>query len=309
MFRFLRTFSPARALLAAGLLLTLGLLPACSAPSQRAAGEKPVVLATFTVLADMAQNVAGEHIQVQSLTSPGAQIHDYDPVPSDVRKAADADLILANGLNLEAWLDQFLLDAEVESVTVSDGVPVLGIEGGADDGLPNPHAWMSPLAAQTYVDNIADAFAQLAPQYAADFKSNAESYKQQLQEVQNELLESLGQLPESQRVLVTCEGAFSYLAADAGLTEHYLWPVNTDGNPSAARVAEVATFVREKRIPAVFCETTVPTDTMRQVAAESGASYAGELYVDSLSEEGGTVPTYLDLLRYDTQVISRELGS
>lgn len=301
------TLISVRTFLITCLVAITGLVTACSAPEPADSG-KPTVLATFTVLADLAQNVAGEHLEVQSLTKPGVEIHDYDPVPSDVRKAADADLILVNGLHLEGWLEQFLQDADAESVTVSEGVQTIGIAEGDSADKPNPHAWMSPLTAQMYVDNIAAALADLDPQHAADFAANASAYKQKLQAVHDRLITDLGDLPQHQRALVTCEGAFSYLAADAGLTEKYLWAVNSDGNPSAARVAEVATFVKEQQVPAVFCETTVPADTMRQVAAESGATYAGELYVDSLSQEGGDVPTYLDLIRHDTEVIARALG-
>lgn len=298
-----------RRLWAAAGVLSLGLLTACGSSAGSEAGEgEPTVLATFTVLADMAQNVGGEHIRVESLTKPGAEIHDYDPTPSDVRKGAEADLILANGLGLEAWFEQFLQDSDARSVVVSEGVQTISIAEAESAGKPNPHAWMSPLAAQTYVDNIADAFAELDPENAAAFYANAEAYKKELQAVQDELVAELSAVPEGKRALVTCEGAFSYLAADAGLEEKYLWAVNSDGEPSASRVAEVADFVEEKQVPAVFCESTVPSKTMEQVAKESGSVYAGALYVDSLSEEGGDVPTYLDLLRYDAGLIAGALG-
>ncbi|WP_421083640.1 metal ABC transporter substrate-binding protein [Rothia nasimurium] len=298
-------------LLAASGALALGVLTACTpgdGSDTTAQNDTPTVIATFTVLADMAQNVGGEHITVESLTKPGAEIHDYDPTPSDVKKGADADLILANGLGLEAWFEQFLQDTDAQSVTVSEGVQTINIAEAESAGKPNPHAWMSPLAAQTYVDNIADAFAELDPDNADAFRANAETYKKQLQAVHDELVADLSTVPEGKRALVTCEGAFSYLAADAGLTEKYLWAVNSDGEPSASRVAEVAVFVEDNKVPAVFCESTVSSKTMEQVAQESGSTYAGTLYVDSLSEEGGDVPTYLDLIRYDAETIAEALN-
>lgn len=293
-------------------LLILLFTSACSSPqtqpSPATVSGKPRVLATFTVLADMAQAIAGDDIQVDSLTKPGAEIHDYEPTPSDVRKAAQADLILANGLNLEAWLDKFLQDSQAPSVTVSEGIRPIPISEDAGAGKPNPHAWMSPAAAQTYVDNIAAAFSQLDPANTQGYQQRARDYKQQLAEIQGQLTSSLAHLPANQRLLVTCEGAFSYLAADAGLDEAYLWAVNSDGESGARRIRQLIDTVRDQQVPAVFCESTVSNKAMQQVASDSGAHYAGALYVDSLSEPDGPVPTYLDLIRYDTQLIADALS-
>lgn len=293
-------------------LIILLFTSACSSPQAQpnpaTDSSKPRVLATFTVLADMAQAIAGDDIQVDSLTKPGAEIHDYEPTPSDVRKAAEADLILANGLNLEAWLDQFLQDSQAPSITVSDGISPIPISEDAGAGKPNPHAWMSPAAAQTYIDNIAAAFIQLDPAHTQGYQQRADDYKKQLAEIQDQLTSTLAQLPADQRLLVTCEGAFSYLAADAGLDEAYLWAVNSDGESGARRIRQLIDTVRDQQVPAVFCESTVSAKAMQQVASDSGAHYAGALYVDSLSEADGPVPTYLDLIRYDTQLITDALS-
>ncbi|MGV3246990.1 metal ABC transporter substrate-binding protein [Rothia sp. 11254D007CT] len=308
-----------RALLASVLVLVAGVLSACapSATGQDAAGQasaqtaiqgKPRVLATFTVLADMASAIGGEHVEVESLTKAGAEIHGYEPTPSDVRKAADADLILANGLNLEAWLEQFLQDADAPAITVTEGITPLSIAEGEGEGYPNPHAWMSPVAAKTYADNIAAALADLDPAHADSYRANAEAYKQELSQVHQELISAISNLPQHQRLLVTCEGAFSYLAADAGLDEAYLWAVNSDGETGARRMMELSDRVAGSAVPAVFCESTVPTRTMEQIATDTGATYAGALYVDSLSDADGPVPTYLDLIRYDTRLMAEALS-
>lgn len=291
------------------IIFLISSLSACSPAIPEPASDKPQVLATFTVLADMAQSIGGEHIEVSSLTKAGAEIHAYDPTPSDVRQAQKADLILANGLNLEAWLNQFLTDSQAPAVIVSKGIEPLSITENAGAGFPNPHAWMSPIAAQTYVDNIAEAFSELDPEHAQSFRANAQSYKQELENLHQQFLSSLETVPENQRMLVTCEGAFSYLAADAGLTETYLWAVNSDGQTGAKWLMQVADRVKQHRVPAVFCETTVSSKTMEQIATESSARYAGELYVDSLSDANGPVPTYLDLIRYDIQLIAKSLGN
>lgn len=266
-----------------------------------------MVLTTFTVLADIAQNVAGEHLRVESVTKRGAEIHGYEPTPEDLRRASHADLILDNGMNLEAWFEQFVHDNPAPHVTVSDRVKPISITGGAGDGKPNPHAWMSPLNVKTYVDTMARAFSELDPEHADDFRGNAATYKRKLQAVQDSLVVDLAKVPENQRVLVSCEGAFSYLARDVGLREKYLWAVNAESMATPRKVAAAIDYVREHQVPAVFCESTVSDAAMQRVVESTDAYYGGTLYVDSLSEPDGPVPTYLDLITHDAQTITRAL--
>ena len=289
--------------------LSIGLV-GCSAESSQettstTASDKdlPVVLTTFTVIQDIAANVAGEHLKVESITKPGAEIHGYEPTPGDSARAADADLILDNGMNLENWFAQFVADLDVPHAVVSEGVDPIDIAEDAYAGKPNPHAWMSPVNVQKYVDNIVKAFSELAPEHAEDFKANGEKYKNELQGVQDELETKLAEVPDNQRALVTCEGAFSYLARDAKLTERYIWPVNAEQEATPQQIAGAIEFVKENDVPAVFCESTVSNAPMMQVVEATGAQFGGTLYVDSLSEENGPVPTYLDLIRHDTNTI------
>lgn len=286
-------------------LVMLGLAGCASDGMRGAAGEddRPVVLTTFTVLADMARNVAGDHLRVESITKFGAEIHGYEPTPGDIRVASDAALILDNGLNLEAWFAQFVESADAPHVVVSDGVDVIDISADAYAGKPNPHAWMSPLNAQIYVDNMVEAFSELDPAHADDFAANGDAYKAQIQEVQDELATALAPLPEDHRALVSCEGAFSYLARDAGLTEAYIWPVNAEQQATPQQIAATIRFVEDNDVPAVFCESTVSDRAMQQVVEATDAAFGGILYVDSLSEPDGPVPTYLDLLRHDADTI------
>ncbi|MDR6865900.1 manganese transport system substrate-binding protein [Microbacterium resistens] len=279
-------------------------LAGCASPSaDDSLDARPVVLTTFTVLADIAENVAGEHLRVESITKVGAEIHGYEPSPGDVRKATDAALILDNGLNLEVWFQQFVDSVDVPHAVVSDGVEVIDITEDAYAGKPNPHAWMSPLNVQQYVDNMVQAFSELDPGHAAAFAENGAAYKAEVQAVQDELVSELSALPESQRALVSCEGAFSYLARDAGLTEHYIWPVNAEQQATPQQIASTIEFVEANDVPAVFCESTVSDKPMQQVVEATDAVFGGVLYVDSLSEADGPVPTYLDLIRYDAKTI------
>ncbi|GAB99237.1 manganese ABC transporter substrate-binding protein [Gordonia namibiensis NBRC 108229] len=293
----------ARRLLSVGALI-LALCTAISGCtlSSRLPDEK-VVLTTFTVLADIASNVAGDRLRVESITKPGAEIHGYEPTPGDVRRTATASLVVDNGLNLEAWFGQFVDGLDVRHVVASDGIDPIDIASDAYAGKPNPHAWMSPVNVGIYVDNLVEAFTDLDPEGAEIFAANGASYKEQLQQVQTELVSALDDLPPNERALVTCEGAFSYLARDAGLAERYIWPVNAEQQATPQQVAAAIDFVRKNRVPAVFCESTVSDAAMQQVVGATDARFGGTLYVDSLSEADGPVPTYLDLIRHDARTI------
>jgi manganese transport system substrate-binding protein len=296
----------ARVTCAAG---AVALLAGCGAGSagSHPGDDRPVVLTTFTVLADIAENVAGEHLRVESITKVGAEIHGYEPTPGDIRTASQADLILDNGMNLEAWFEQFVADLDVPHVVVSEGVQPIDITEEAHAGLPNPHAWMSPLNVQLYVDNLVTAFSELDPANADEYTANGAAYRAELQGVHDELVGELGTLPANERALVTCEGAFSYLARDAGLTERYLWAVNAEQQATPQQITGAIEFVRDNDIRAVFCESTVSDAPMQQVVEATDAEFGGTLYVDSLSADDGPVPTYLELIRHDSAVIIEAL--
>ena len=286
---------------------------ACAGPSSAAVRDdgddsRPVVLTTFTVLADIARQVAGDHLRVESVTAVGVEIHGYEPTPDDLRRAAAADLVLDNGLGLEAWFERFVAGLDAPHVTVSDGVPTIPVRSGGSRGEPQPARL-----------DVAGRRRRLRRQHrrrvrgarpgarAEDYRANAEAYSDQLRDVRDDLVDRLEGLDPDRRALVTCEGAFSYLARDAGLAEAYLWPVNAESQGTPQQVARAITFVRDRDVPAVFCESTVADTAQRQVARETGSSFGGVLYVDSLSLPDGPVPTYLDLLRHDTAVIADAL--
>jgi len=271
---------------------------------------KPEVLTTFTVLADLARNVAGDRLTVQSIVKPGSEIHGYQPTPSDIERASQADLIVENGLGLELWARKFTANAgNIPSVTLSEGMDPLLIEEDAYAGKPNPHAWMSPQRTMAYVDQLEQAFRRLDPAGAEQFSANAAAYKQQLQDLDDELRSALDAIPAERRVLVSCEGAFTYLARDYGLDEAYLWPVNAESQVTPKRMARLINTVRDRQIPAIFCESTVSDKAQRQVAAESGARFGGTFYVDSLSAAEGPAPTLLELQRHNVALLIDGLAS
>jgi len=272
------------------------------------AQERLKAVTTFTILADMAQNVAGDAADVVSITKPGAEIHNYQPTPGDLLGAQDADLVLWNGLNLEQWFTQFLDNLpDVPSVVLTEGIEPIGIGEGPYEGKPNPHAWMSPTDALVYVENIRAAFVEADPVNAEIYNSNAAAYAAEITATVEPIRQALSGIPEEKRWLVTSEGAFSYLARDFGLRELYLWPMNADQQGTPKQVRNVIDAVREHDIPVVFSESTISSKPAEQVARETGVKYGGVLFVDSLSEADGPVPTYLDLLKVTTQTIAAGL--
>jgi manganese/iron transport system substrate-binding protein len=287
------------------LILCLALVLCSAAPSWAA---KKRVVTTFTIIAEMAQNVAGDKAEVTSITKPGAEIHGYEPTPGDIVKAQKADLILWNGLNLERWFEKFFRNLRnVPSAVLTDGVEPIGIDEGPYTGKPNPHAWMSLQNAAIYVENIRKALAKIDPANEAAYTANAAAYTAKFQAIEAEVRGKLARVPEGQRWLVTSEGAFPYMARSLGLKELFLWAVNADQQGTPQQVQKVIDGVRANKIPVVFSESTVSDKPSRQVAKETGARYGGVLYVDSLSDAKGPVPSYLRLLEYDVETIVKGL--
>ena len=262
------------------------------------------VVTTFTVIQDIAQNVAGDAATVESITKPGAEIHEYEPTPKDIVKAQSADLILWNGLNLERWFERFFQNIKDKpAVVVTEGITPLSIYEGPYKDAPNPHAWMSPSNALIYVENIKNALVKYDPQNADAYQKNAATYAEKIKQLDKPLREKLSQIPSDQRWLVTSEGAFSYLAKDYDLKEGYLWPINAEQQGTPQQVRKLINLVKKNHIPVVFSESTVSAKPAQQVAKESGAKYGGVLYVDSLSAADGPVPTYIDLLNVTVSTI------
>ena len=286
------------------IVLTLvAAVSAAFAPCE-AANVKKRVVTTFTIIQDMAQNVAGDAAVVESITKPGAEIHGYEPTPQDIVKAQHADLVLWNGLNLERWFERFFGNLKnVPSAVLTDGIEPLGIEEGPYTGKPNPHAWMSPRNAVIYVENIRKALVKLDPANAATYNANAAAYSAKFAALETEVRAELEKIPAGRRWLVTSEGAFPYLARNFGMNELFLWAVNADQQGTPQQVQKVIDGVRKNKIPVVFSESTVSDKPARQVARETGARYGGVLYVDSLTDAKGPAPTYLRLMDYNAKTI------
>jgi manganese/iron transport system substrate-binding protein len=278
-------------------------------PAQAQARKPFRVVTTFTVIQDIAQKVAGDKAIVESITKPGAEIHDYQPTPLDIVRAQAADLVLWNGFNLERWFERFFENVkEVPSVVVTEGIEPMGISEGPYTGKPNPHAWMSSSNALIYVENIRKALTKYDPANAETYARNAADYSAKLKALDEPLRNRLSAIPDNLRWLVSSEGAFSYLTRDYKMREAYLWPINADEQGTPQQVRKVIDLVRKNKIPVVFSESTISDRAAKQVARETGARYGGILYVDSLSAVGGPVPTYLDLLKVTVETIAKGFG-
>ncbi|MDB6133134.1 MAG: putative periplasmic iron-binding protein precursor [Verrucomicrobiales bacterium] len=279
-------------------------LTGCGEKPQTPSNGKKKVVTSFTIIADIAREVAGSAAEVDSITKPGAEIHGYEPTPKDIVKAQHADLVLWNGLNLERWFEKFFSNVKnVTSAVVSEGIEPMGISEGPYTGKPNPHAWMSPANAVIYVENIRKALTGIDPANGAVYMENATAYTAKLKALDAPVRARLAAIPEGKRWLVSSEGAFSYLCKNYGLKQLYLWPINADAQGTPQQVKKVIDGVRENQIPVVFSESTVSDKPARQVAQETGARYGGVLYVDSLTDAPGPAPTFLKLLETNADTL------
>ena len=289
-------------LLATGMCAFLAI--GCDGAKKSSASGKKHVVTSFTIIADMAREVAGDAADVESITKPGAEIHGYEPTPKDIVKAQGADLVLWNGMNLELWFEKFFTNVkDVPSAVLTEGVAPMGITEGPYTGKPNPHAWMSPANAVIYVENIRKALVKMDPANEAVYTANASAYTAKIKALDEPVRQKLAAIPAEQRWLVSSEGAFSYLCANYDLRQLYLWPINADAQGTPQQVRSVIDGVRANKIPVIFSESTVSDKPARQVASETGARYGGVLFVDSLTDKSGPAPTYLKLLEVNADTI------
>lgn len=270
--------------------------------------NKEVILASFTVLADIIENVAKDEFVVKSITKPGVEVHGYQPTPSDLIKASKAFVFIDNGFGFELWAEKFVSNLQINRVTISNRLEPIFISEDFYKGKPNPHAWISPKRGMIYVDVIVDSLSELKPSEAESFKNNGQIYKNKIAKIDKDFSLFINNLEKNNRYLVTCEGAFSYLTNDYGLKEAYLWPVNAESQITPKRMARTISLVKNKNIPSVFCESTVSNESQMVVASETGAKFGGDLFVDSISQDNKSANTYLKMLQHNLTLIKKGLN-
>ena len=281
---------------------------ACKKISTKNKPNKEVILASFTVLADIIKNVAQDEFIVRSITKPGMEVHGYQPTPSDLIKASKAFVFIDNGFGFELWAEKFVSNLKVERITIADYLNPVFINEDFYKGKPNPHAWISPKRGMFYVDIIVKSLSELRPSSKQKFENYGEIYKNKLAKLDKDFSLFINNLEKNNRYLVSCEGAFSYLTDDYGLKEVYLWPVNAESQITPKRMARTISLVKNKKVPSVFCESTVNNESQMIVARETGSKYGGDLFVDSLSKESGPANTYLKMLQHNLNLIKKGLN-
>jgi zinc/manganese transport system substrate-binding protein len=264
------------------------------------------VVASFSILTDLVKNVGGDKVNVTTLVGANGDVHVYTPAPSDAKKNADAKILFVNGLGLEGWLPRLVQSAggKATIVTVSNGVAPLKHGSDAD-----PHAWQSIPNVKIYVANIRDALIAADGAHAAVFRANAEHYLAELDSLDAEVRAAIAKIPRERRKVITTHNAFGYFAAAYGV--EFLAPVgvSTETEPSARDIAALIGQIKADKIPAVFLENLSDDRLIARVAAETGAKAGGTLYSDSLTDEKGPAPTYIDLIRHNIKALTSALGN
>ena len=288
-------------------LLCLFSTTSCKRISTKNETKKEVIIASFTVLADIIENVAKDEFIVRSITKPGEEVHGYQPTPSDLIKASEAFVFVDNGFGFELWAEKFISNFQFKRITISDDLDPIFIKEDFYKGKPNPHAWISPKRGKLYVDIVVESLSELRPSKKELFEKNGKIYKNKIAKIDEDFSMFINNLDKDKLYLVSCEGAFSYLTKDYGLKEVYLWPVNAESQITPKRMARTISLVKNKNVPAVFCESTVSNEAQMVVVNETGAKFGGNLYVDSLAENNGPVSSYLEMLNHNLNLIKRGL--
>jgi zinc/manganese transport system substrate-binding protein len=264
------------------------------------------VVASFSIIGDFVRNVGGDRISVTTLVGPNGDVHVYTPAPADAKKIADAKLLVVNGLGLEGWLPRLVQSSGSKAVivTATDGIKPLRIDQAAD-----PHAWQSVVNARIYVGNIRDALVAADPADAAGFRANAADYLAKLDALDREVRSSVAQIPPERRKVISTHDAFGYFAAAYGIEFIAPLGVSTESEASARDIARIITQVRTEKIPAVFLENISDVRLIRRISAETGARVGGTLFSDSLSDEKGDAPTYIELVRHNIKALTSALAN
>src|SRR5262245_14713378 len=292
-------------------LAALGIAALLAGPA--AAQDKVRVVATFSILADLARNVGGDAVEVTSLVAPNGDAHAYAPSPADARRLADAKLILVNGLGFEGWIDRLVKasGSKAPVITATKGIKPrqMSDADGHDHGKTDPHAWQSVANAKIYVANIRDALVKADPARAASYEANASAYLARLDALEADIKKSIATIPPERRKIITTHDAFGYFAAAYGLQMIAPLGVSTEAEVSARDVAKIIRQIKTQKIPAVFLENVADPRLMQRIAEESGAKIGGKLYSDALSDANGPASAYIDMMRSNLREFSAALAS
>ena len=273
------------------------------------------VVASFSILGDLAQQIGGERIELHTLVGPDGDAHVYQPTPADAKTIAEANLVIVNGFGFEGWIGRLVKSSGYRGpvLVASNGIKTLKLKhdehGHGHDSDVDPHAWQDLSNALRYVDNIAQALAKADPAGQSAYLANAAKYKQEIVALDGELKTAFNSIAKEKRKVVTTHDAFGYFSRAYGIA--FISPVgiNTDAEPSAADVGRIIKQIRREKIPAVFMESISDPRLLERIRQESGARIGGVLYSDSLSKADGPAPTYLGMMRHNALTLASALAN
>jgi manganese transport system substrate-binding protein len=296
----------------AGLLLVGSLLMAAAGCSSgKDESEKVEVVATYSIIYDLVQNVGGDKVEVHSMVPIGSNPHEYDPLPEDVLKTTDADVVFYNGLNLEegnSWFEKLLKTTDKDGkdapvYRVSEGVEAIHLESKGLEKEPDPHAWLDINNGIIYVENIRDALIKEDPDNKDYYEKNAEKYISELKELHDETLAELAKIPEEKRVLITSEGAFKYFGEAYNMNTAYVWEINSENQGTPQQIKRLVDFIKQGNVPGLFVETSVDSRSMETVSKETGVPIKGKVFTDSLGKPGEDGDTYKKMMEWNTRTV------
>jgi len=305
------------------IIMILGLITGCSpaAESDQEVGQTDVnemgnlkIVATNSILSDMAKNVGGEYTEVYSVVPVGTDPHEYEPLPADIQACEGADIVFYNGLNLETgngWFDKLMETTEkVENedyYAVSTGVEPQYLTSAGQEGEEDPHAWLNISNGIIYVENMAQIMAEHDPANADAYHSNADVYIDELKKLDLEAKDKFNDIPAEQKLLVTSEGAFKYFSAAYGLTAAYIWEINTENQGTPEQMKSIINTINQWEVPVLFVETSVDSRSMEQVSEETGLSIYSNIFTDSLADTGEEGDTYYSMMEWNLNKIHEGL--
>ncbi len=269
--------------------------------------QKKTIVASASMMADMAENIAGGLVDVKYIVPRGQDPHLYKPTPSDVIMVEKADLIFINGLTFEGWVTKLIENSgsKAETITVTQGIDA--ISSSKYDNSYDPHAWMDVSLVQTYIDNIRDALVSLLPEHEEELNDNHAAYSEELMELDDYILRQIKTIPEAQRILITSHDAFTYFGRRYGVQLEAIVGISTEADVQSSDIIRVHKVIKESKVPAIFMESTINPKILQQIAKDNKIVIGGELFADSLGEKGGEADTYLKMLRHNTDVIVKGL--
>ena len=300
------------------LLLAFVGLAACSSQksSTDSSSSKLNVVATNSIIADITKNIAGDKINLHSIVPVGQDPHEYEPLPEDVKKTSQADLIFYNGINLEtggnAWFTKLVENAKKKEnkdyYAVSEGVDVIYLEGQSEKGKEDPHAWLNLENGIIYAQNIAKRLSEKDPANKETYEKNLKAYVEKLSALDKEAKEKFNNIPEEKKMIVTSEGCFKYFSKAYNVPSAYIWEINTEEEGTPDQIKTLVEKLRKTKVPSLFVESSVDDRPMKTVSKDTNIPIYAKIFTDSVAEEGEEGDSYYSMMKYNLEKIAEGLS-